>query len=107
MRGRHRATPPPPIVDPRRPSGKRPETVELDLDVGDPLHVSEMNSAERALLVARVLEHHPLAELVPMGLRAVAAVEKAYPQPTRVEARDSQAHLRAGRRRGYPWRPAS
>ena len=60
--------------------GKPAETVELDLDVVDPLHVAEMTSAERALLVARVLEVHPhLAELVPLRLRAVAEVEEGYP----------------------------
>ncbi len=36
--------------------------------------------AERALLVARVLEVHPhLAELVPQRLRAVAEAEEGYP----------------------------
>jgi hypothetical protein len=45
------------------------------LDVVDPLHVAEMTSAERALLVARVLEVHPhLAELVPLRLRPVPEV---------------------------------
>jgi hypothetical protein len=39
-----------------------------------------MTSAERALLVARVLEQHPhLAELVPLRLRAVAEAEEGYP----------------------------
>jgi hypothetical protein len=51
--------------------GKPAETVELDLDVVDPLHVAEMTAPERALLVARVLEQHPyLAELVPLRLRS-------------------------------------
>jgi hypothetical protein len=60
--------------------GKPAETVELDLDVVDPLHVAEMTSAERAHLVARVLESHPhLAELIPERLRAVAEVEDGYP----------------------------
>ena len=60
--------------------GKPAETVELDLDVVDPLHVAEMTSAERALLVARVLEVHPhLAELVPQRLRAVVEAEEGYP----------------------------
>ena len=60
--------------------GKPAETVELDFDVVDPLHVAEMTSAERALLVARVLEQHPhLAELVPLRLRAVAEAEEGYP----------------------------
>jgi hypothetical protein len=57
------------------PTAKPAETVELDLDVVDPLHVAEMTSAERALLVARVLEVHPhLAELVPLRLRPVPEV---------------------------------
>jgi hypothetical protein len=39
-----------------------------------------MTSAERALLVALVLELHPhLAELVPLRLRAVAGVEDGHP----------------------------
>ena len=61
--------------------GKPAESVELDLDVVDPLHVAEMTSAERALLVARVLEQHPhLAELAPQRLRAVVeADEQGYP----------------------------
>ncbi len=60
--------------------GKPAETVELDLDVVDPLHVAEMTSAERALLVARVLEVHPhLADLVPLHLRPVGEVEQGYP----------------------------
>jgi hypothetical protein len=55
--------------------GKPAETVELDLDVVDPLHVAEMTSAERAQLVARVLEQHPhLAELVRLRLRASRVV---------------------------------
>jgi hypothetical protein len=53
---------------------------ELDLDVVDPMHVSEMTAAERALLIARVLEVHPhLAELVPLRLRPVAEVEEGHP----------------------------
>jgi hypothetical protein len=53
---------------------------ELALDVVDPLHVAEMTSAERALLVARVLEQHPhLAELVPPRMRAVEEVVEGYP----------------------------
>jgi hypothetical protein len=60
--------------------GKPAETVELDLDVVDPLHVAEMTAAERALLVARVLEQHPhLAELVPVRLRTVDEAEEGYP----------------------------
>jgi hypothetical protein len=60
--------------------GKPAETVELDLDVVDPLHVAEMTSAERALLVARVLEHHPhLAELIPLRLRSVDEAHEGYP----------------------------
>jgi hypothetical protein len=60
--------------------GKPAEMVELDLDVVDPLHVAEMTSAERALLIARVLEVHPqLAELVPQRLRAMEQVEEGYP----------------------------
>ena len=60
--------------------GKPAETVELDLDVVDPLHVAEMTSAERALLVARVLEVHPhLAELVPCACAPVAEAEEGYP----------------------------
>ena len=60
--------------------GKPAETVELDLDVVDPLHVAEMTSAGRALLVSRVLEQHPhLAELVPQRLRAVVAAEEGHP----------------------------
>jgi hypothetical protein len=60
--------------------GKPAETVELDLDVVDPRHVAEMTAAERAHLVARVLEVHPhLAELVPQRLRAVSEVEEGYP----------------------------
>jgi hypothetical protein len=60
--------------------GKPAESVELDLDVVDPLHVAEMTPAERAQLVARVLEVHPhLAELVPLHLRAVAEVEEGHP----------------------------
>ncbi len=60
--------------------GKPAETVEVDLDVVDPLHVAEMTSAERALLVARVLEQHPhLAELVPLRLRTVPEVEDGHP----------------------------
>ncbi len=56
--------------------GKPAETVELDLDVVDPLHVAEMTATERSQLVARVLEQHPhLAELVPMRLRAVAEAD--------------------------------
>jgi hypothetical protein len=39
-----------------------------------------MTAAERALLVARVLEQHPhLAELVPLRLRAVEEVDEGYP----------------------------
>jgi hypothetical protein len=39
-----------------------------------------MTSAERSLLVARVLEQHPhLAELVPLRLRPVGADEEGYP----------------------------
>jgi hypothetical protein len=39
-----------------------------------------MTSAERALLVARVLEVHPhLAELVPLHLRPVGEVEEGHP----------------------------
>jgi hypothetical protein len=61
-------------------SRKPAETVELDLDAVDPLHVAEMTSAERALLVARVLEQHPhLAELVPPRLRAVSEIEGGTP----------------------------
>jgi hypothetical protein len=42
-----------------------------------------MTSAERALLVARVLEHHPhLAELVPVRLREVAEAEQGHPLNT-------------------------
>jgi hypothetical protein len=60
--------------------GKPAEIVELDLDEVDPLHVAEMTSAERALLVARVLEQHPhLAELVPLRLRAVVEPEEGIP----------------------------
>jgi hypothetical protein len=60
--------------------GKPAETVELDLDVVDPLHVAEMTSAERALLVARVLEQHPhLAARVPPRMRAVEEVDEGYP----------------------------
>jgi hypothetical protein len=60
--------------------GKPAGTVELDLDVVDPLRVAEMTSAERALLVARVLEVHPhLAELVPLHLRPVGEVEEGHP----------------------------
>ena len=62
--------------------GKAAETVELDLDVVDPIHVAEMTSAERALLVARVLEVHPhLAELVPQRLRAVVETDGVPPRP--------------------------
>ncbi len=54
--------------------------MELDLDVVDHLHVAEMTTAERAALVARVLEVHPdLAELVPPRLRAVEEDEQGYP----------------------------
>jgi hypothetical protein len=57
--------------------GKPAETVEVDLDVVDPLHVAEMTAAERALLVARVLEVHPhLAEMVPLRLRRVGTPEE-------------------------------
>jgi hypothetical protein len=60
--------------------GKPAETVELDVDVVDPLHVAEMTSAERALLLARVLEQHPhLAELAPLHLRPVGEVEEGHP----------------------------
>lgn len=54
--------------------GRPADVVEaLDLDVVNPLHVAEMTGAERALLFARVLEHHPhLADLVPVRVRAVA-----------------------------------
>jgi hypothetical protein len=46
----------------------------------DPLHVAEITAAERALLVAQVLEVHPhLAELVPPRLRAVAEAEEGHP----------------------------
>jgi hypothetical protein len=39
-----------------------------------------MTAAERALLVPRVLEHHPhLAELVPLRLREVVEVEEGHP----------------------------
>jgi hypothetical protein len=39
-----------------------------------------MTSAERAHLVARVLESHPhLAELVPVRLRAVSQLEEGTP----------------------------
>jgi hypothetical protein len=39
-----------------------------------------MTSAERAQLVARVLEHHrQLAELVPLRLRSVGADEEGHP----------------------------
>jgi hypothetical protein len=52
---------------------------ELDLDVVDPLQVG-MTPAERAALVARVLEQHPhLAELVPSRLRAVVEPEEGSP----------------------------
>ena len=60
--------------------GKPAESVELDLDVVDPLHLAEMTSAERALLVARVLEVHPhLAELVPLHLRAMEQAGEGHP----------------------------
>jgi hypothetical protein len=60
--------------------GKPAETVELDLDAVDPLHVGEMTSTERALPVARVLEQHPhLAELVPVRLHAVKEGEEGHP----------------------------
>jgi hypothetical protein len=60
--------------------GKPAETVELDLDVVDPLHVAEMSAAERAASVARVLEVHPhLAQLVPQRLQAVGSDEEGYP----------------------------
>jgi hypothetical protein len=72
--------------------GKPAETVELDLDLVDPLHVAEMTSAERAQLAARVLEHHPhLAVLVPLHLRPVGAVPGGIPAQAGVVARDSQA----------------
>jgi hypothetical protein len=61
--------------------GKPAETVELDFDAVDPLHVAEMTSAERALLVARVLEVHPhLAELVPLRLREVSGAHTNEPE---------------------------
>ena len=70
----------PPSVSSSSRYGKPAETVELDLDVVDPLHVAEMTSAERAALVARVLEVHPhLAELVPPRLRAVGEDEQGAP----------------------------
>ncbi len=63
--------------------GKPAETVELDFDVVDPLHVAEMTPVERAALVARVLEVHPhLAELVPLRLRPVGEVEEGHPLET-------------------------
>jgi hypothetical protein len=48
--------------------GKPPEPAEIDVD---PLRVREMTSAERAAMIARLLDDHPaLAELVPERLRA-------------------------------------
>jgi hypothetical protein len=67
--------------------GEPSETVELDLEVVDPLHVGEMTSAERPALVARVLEQHPhLAELVPLRLRAMEQAEEGHPSRPRSSA---------------------
>ena len=55
--------------------GKPAESAEIDVD---PLRVREMTGAERAALMARVLDDHPeLAELVPERLCAV----QRSPQP--------------------------
>ena len=61
--------------------GKPAETVEVDLDVVDPLHIAEMTGAERAVLLRRVLDQHPhLIELVPPRLRELGAEDwKALP----------------------------
>ena len=58
--------------------GKPAETIELDTETLDPLHVAQMTSAERGVLLARVLEEHPnLVELVPEHGRGLVVLERA------------------------------
>jgi hypothetical protein len=45
---------------------KPAETIELDPETLDPLHVADMTRAERGVIMAQILEQHPrLIELVP------------------------------------------
>jgi hypothetical protein len=56
--------------------GKPAESAEIDVD---PLRVREMTGAERAALIARVLDDHPkFAELVPERLRARSLVGPSH-----------------------------
>ena len=94
--------------------GKPAETVELDLDVVDPLHVAEMTSAERALRCRAHARAHPhLAELVPPAPGRGPTRSGGAPPQARVAARDSHpGGVLSGRSlcwdtRAWQWDPCS
>jgi hypothetical protein len=79
---------------------KPAETVELDLENVDPMHLAEMTSAERNVLLARVLDDFPhLAELVPLRLHAAEALPSSP-----MAARDWVGRIRVRERCSHPRR---